>query len=213
MKNRFTSLNLPVVLTVATLCGIAMVLFFIRHGREMSAAEVEVADTIVEEPFDEIAYYHQLADEYDMLIPSDKRVVARLIDSVNHQIVYFESGSRPSCYSYDLESQTTSVIFGGSNGFYVGTQLLMLGSIDSWQRVGNRIVFIAENNAPEAEYPSAYEVFSIDLYTHSMEFIDRGAAAYFPDSNHVTIVSAQLIYRKLFSDEPVYNETSYTRSL
>lgn len=211
--SKLSKINLPVVLVVATLCGAAMVLFFVDRGRHAEPVVEETADTIVEEPFDEIGYYEQEADEFIRMLPSDKRVLARMVDSVNHNIVYIESGSRPSCYSYDLESHATDVLFGGSDGFYIGTKLLMLGAVKDWRRVGDRVVFIAENNAPDVEYPSSYEVFSMDLYTHGMQVVDCCAGAYFSDSTHLTIITAHYLYRKLFTDEPVYTETSHVRAL
>ena len=208
------------VLTVAALCGLSLTLFFIMRHRDPLAgasANSELADSVSaadeSEPWSETQYYNQVADEYLALLPSDKVVVARLIDSVNHHILYFEKSDHPSCYIYDLESLTTAVLFGGENGFYCGTKLLITGNIQQWMRKGSTLFFIADNRAPETDYPIAALVFSMDIFTHQLEYIDRGARAYFPDDSHITVIKAKLLYRSFFTAEDHYTEAPVTYEL
>lgn len=70
---------------------------------------------------DDIAYYEQVAEEFMALLPSDKRVIARLIDGSNHHIIYYETTDNPSCYCYDLETQNTSVLFSSDAGWYAAS--------------------------------------------------------------------------------------------
>lgn len=210
---QFTPVNVPVVIIVAILCALSMTLFFLqRQHREEPV--VDVADSAEqEEPFDELAYYNQLAGEYLSALPMDKRVVATLIDSVNHCIVYYETSSHPSCYSYDLESLTTMVLFGGENGFYVGTKLLIVGSIQEWRRIGDRVVFVASNRAPGVEYPEKTLVFSMNLYSHQLAFLYCVAEAGFVDDTHLSVVTARFLFRNFLTREPVYNQTEKTLEL
>jgi|GEM_PF-2502713 hypothetical protein len=207
LKVKFTPINIPIVSIVATVSCLAMVLFFVLNRRQ-AEPPVVVADTVEseEEPFDEIAYYNQLASEYIETLPMDKCIIATLIDSVNHNIVYYETASHPSCYSFDLETLTTTVLFGGENGFYVDTKLLIVGTIKKWERIDDRIVFIASNVAPGADYPEETFVFSMNIYTHQMAFVACVADADFVDNGQVRLRTARLLYRNLFTGEGVYDE-------
>ncbi len=213
MRVQFTPINVPVVATVALLSGLSMVLFFVHQNRH-TVAEPVAEDTVVyEEPFDEIAYYSQVAGQYLSSLPMDKRVIATLIDSQNHNIVYYETTSHPSCYSYDLESLTTSVLFGGDNGFYAGTKLLILGTIQEWCRVGDNVFFIASNRAPAIEYPEETLVFSLDLSSRKLRFHRCVAEAHFVDGDAVSLVVANMMYHKLFSGDPVYSTAEVVEKL
>ena len=161
----------------------------------------------------ELQYYEELADEFETSLPTDKRVVARLIDSANHHIIYFETTTAPSCYCYDLETLTTSVLFGGEMGFYIDTKLMILGNITSWMRVGDWVAFIATNRAPETSFPIAVHVFKLNLFDYSLKYIATGASAYFTDEGQVVVNKAKLLYRSLFTEEDVYTTAPMTFSL
>lgn len=207
MKAQKPKINWPVVIAVTLLCGASLALFFIQRERSMPA-EQPVADTVAdEEPFDELGYYGQVADEFLATMPEDKRVIATLIDSVNHHILYFEGTDRPSCYSYDLESLTTSVLFGGENGFYCDTKLLIIGTIRDWLLVDDVVYFIAGNRAPEANEISKVLVFSMNVYTKELRYIDGGYDAAFRNGESILVGKATLLYHSLFTGEDVYDKT------
>lgn len=209
MKKVTVTFNLPITLAVALLSAAAMTLFFVDFRKDRESFSTNVTDTVVEEePFDELAYYREIADEYQQTLPDDRIVIARLIDSDNHYIYYFERSDQPSCYCYDLESLTTSVLFGGENGFYCDTKLLIIGRIQDWKTVGDWMLFIAKNRAPGIEYPDSTVVFSMQLYSRELQFIDMGAEAYFSDHAHLTVLKASLIYRSLFTGKGYYRTTS-----
>ena len=206
-KIQRSKLNWPVVIAVAMLCGASLALFFIQRERQ-APVEQPLADTVAdEEPFDELGYYGQVADEFLATMPEDKRVIATLIDSVNHHILYFEGTDRPSCYSYDLESLTTSVLFGGENGFYCDTKLLIIGVIKDWLVVDDVVYFIAENRAPEADEISKVLVFSMNVYTHQLKYIDGGYGAAFRNGESIVVGKATLLYHSLFTGEDIYDKT------
>ncbi len=215
-------LNLTVVITVAILCALSLTLFFIRRDRDESAAAAarearlaaeEQAREASEATFSEQEYYNQMADEYISMLPSDKQLLARLVDSVNHHIVYYETGDRPSCYLFDLESLTTSVLFGGEKGFYCDTKLLIIGAIRQQIRVGDIVYFIAGNQAPETDETNAVVVFSMDLFTHELRLVDSGFDAIFSEHDKLTIGHSRLVYHSLFTGENHYEHTSVTYSL
>ena len=216
--NNSRKINIPVVLAVTVLCALSLVFFFSarRHAGPVS----EIDSTIVPDSSqaalagdDEQAYYLQQADEYLALLPADKRIVATLIDSVNHHIVYFETSSHPSCYCYDLESLTTEVLFGGENGFYCDTKLLIAGTIRHFRQSGDWVWFIADNRAPEADIPNAVLVFALNLYTHQLHFFASGADAAFDADGHLILQQATLLYHSLFTGENVYDFHNATYNL
>ena len=204
--------------------GMSLVLSFqgagcLRHPSILKNTHSEVSDSLgvtqtpkasdslsdsLDVDIPELQYYEELADEFETTLPTDKRVVARLIDSANHHIVYFETTTAPSCYCYDLETLTTSVLFGGEMGFYIDTKLLILGNITSWMRVGEWVAFIATNRAPETAFPNAVHVFKLNLFDHSLEYIATGASSYFTGDSQVVVNKAKLLYRSLFTEEDVY---------
>ena len=201
-------INWPIVIIVTILCGASLVLFFLWQERQSNVLQ-PVVDTVAdEEPFVEQDYYSQLADEFLVTLPEDKRVIATLIDDTNHHILYYESSAQPSCYLYDLESLTTSVLFGGENGFYCDTKLLMIGTIRDWMRSGDWIVFVASNRAPEADYPASVIVFSLNVYTHGLRYIDTGSDAFFDEGKILTVKKAVPLFRSFFTGEEIYSETS-----
>lgn len=200
-------LNWPVVLTTALLSGVALLLFFASQRRMAAPPIVAAADTIAAtdgDDYSELDYYNQLADDYLAMLPADREVVARLIDDNNHYIYYYEHSSNPSCYCYDLETLTTSVLFGGEEGFYCDTKLLIIGTIKEWRRCGDRLCFIAVNHAPEAGYADAVLVFALHIDTRRLDFIASAAGATFASDTQLTLQRARLLYVSLFTDEPVY---------
>ena len=217
------NLNIPVVLAVTLLCALSLLLFFYSRSH---------ADPVVPSPLGEgcreaegcvppsnssdlsdIAYYTQQADEYIALLPADKRIVATLIDSVNHHLVYFETSSHPSCYCYDLESLTTQVLFGGENGFYCDTKLLIAGTIRSFRQSGDWVWFIADNRAPETDIPNAILVFALNLYTHQLHYFASGSDAAFNADGRLILQQATLLYHSLFTGENVYDFHNATYNL
>ena len=161
----------------AVLCGIAMTLFFVRHSNDtppaLEPAEPDSAQLcqMRESTLEEQAYYNEEADEYLKILPDDKALVLRLIDDSNHHIIYYEKSDAPSCYIYDLESLTTSVLFGGENGFYCDTKLLIIGAIQDWELDDSKLVFTAVNRAPEADSLRSSVVFTADIFSHELQFV------------------------------------------
>ncbi|MBP5190381.1 MAG: hypothetical protein J6031_05655 [Bacteroidales bacterium] len=208
-------LNWPVVLTVAAMCALSMTLFFIRHERVVDVQPVVINDTITPEPQEEsdLDYYNQLADEYIAMLPADKQLIARIVDSVNHHLVYYEKTDHPSCYILDLESQTTAVLFSSENGFYCGTKLLIIGTIHQWLRVGDIVYFIADNQAPDVTPSDAVYVFSLTLSDHRLDYVDTGYDARFIGSDKLLIGYATLLYHSLFTGEDVYDYRTETVDL
>lgn len=202
------------MLVVALLCTASLVLFFNHHR---AVASVAIVDTVVADTtgdvYSEQDYFNQMADEFEAVLPDDKVVLARLIDSVNHCVLYYETGYSPSCYSYDLESLTTSVVFGGENGFYSDTKLLMPGAVQQWRRVGDWVVFVTSNRAPETDITNAVIVFSLNVYNREILFIDKGSEALFSDSVTLTVNKSTLLYRQWFTGEDVYTTTTDTYKL
>lgn len=210
------SINWRVVGAVALLCCLSLALFFVQRGSTedpMSVADTVVADTGTMDNYSDRDYYAEVANDFSSKLPSDKEIVATLIDDSCHYVVYYEKNSAPSCYLYDLETLTTEVLFGGENGFYAATKLLILGEVKCWQRVGNEIFFVAGNRAPESDYPSAILVFSLHLMSHKLTYIDVGANAYFPDPAHLVVIKAQLLHRNFFSNEDTYRQYAKTFEL
>lgn len=202
----------------------SLVLAFMSHSPRVKQQTVvapipqDSIDELVELE-DDAVYYDQLAEEFVSMLPSDKRIIAKLIDAQNHKVIYYETTENPSCYSYDLETQNTSVIFGSDagwytdvtsadnyypQGFYIDTKLLILGKITDCRRVGDRAVFIATNSAPEANYEKAVHTFELNLNDHSMRYIATGSSAYFAGDTQLVVSRAQLLYRSLFTGEDVY---------
>ncbi len=216
------TLNWPVIAAVALLGALSLVLFFAGRARQEAAREVALqaarADTAAarERAADvegELEYFNQEADEYIASLPADKLLVARMVDSVNHHLVYFEASDCPSCYIFDLETLTTEVLFGGENGFYCDTKLLMVGTIRQWMRVGDTVYFIAANRAPEANEPVAVYVLSLDLPSRAVGYVDSGSDAEFLPPDRLRISHATLLYHSLFTGEDVYSHTTVTRQL
>lgn len=211
------TLNWPVVIVVTALCAISMVLFFVQNTRkqkndlrlqEMQADTcVELADTLYQS---EIEYFSQEADEYIATLPSDKQLVARLVDSVNHHLIYFETSNHPSCYILDLETYTTEVLFGGENGFYCDTKLLIVGTIRDWMRLGDMVYFIADNRAPEAAEPENVHVFALNIASRQLRYVDSGYDAVFRRPDQLYVGRATLLYHSLFTGEEIYDRTTET---
>ncbi len=220
MSNR---VNIPVVSVVAAVCGAALILFFlfyekpqngtVLNGSALTDAPEYPAGAPDSESVSEVDYYNRIADEYLSTLPADKTVVARLVDDTNHRIYYIEKSNTPSCYVLDLDKQTTTVLFGGEQGFYCGTKLLIIGTIRSWKRVGSIIYFVADNRAPETDYSTATVVFFANLHTHELQYLDKGADAYFPDDNHLVLNRAILLYPGIFSGENIYSKVPVTYEL
>lgn len=222
--NSFNSgrVNWTVVGAVALLCAVSLTLFFVLHSRSDAARqeaqlrqqlEADAAEDRAAATAAEILYYEQEADEYIASLPADKQLLARVVDSANHYIVYFERSEHPSCYLLDLESHTTSVLFGGENGFYCDTKLLIVGTIHDWMQVGDIVYFVADNRAPEASEHNAVVVFSLNLSSHALRYVDTGFEATFIQPDQLRIGHATLLYYSLFTGENVYGETTVTRRL
>lgn len=218
MKNN--AVNWPVVLAVTALCAVSMTLFFIQNHSSHNSAHNPVAPTADTEPsssqdwlLSDLDYYNQVADEYIDDLPSDKTLIARLVDSTMHHIVYFETTNHPSCYIFDLESLTTDVLFGGEEGFYCDTKLLIVGTIHQWMRLNDLVYFIADNRAPETSLPNAVLVFALNLRNRQLSFIDNGSEAEFRQPDRLRISHATLLYHSLFTGEDVYDQTTVTVQL
>lgn len=169
---QFTKPNYKVIIPVVVMCTLSLAIFFVSHSDrrvEFVVANADVEDT---DTYDETAYYIQQAEEFVTTLPSDKAVVASLVDKNNHHVIYYETTLHPSCYIYDLETMTTSVLFGGEEGFYIGTKLLILGSIRECNRMGDYAIFVATNNAPEAVDAGELHVFMMNLRDHSLKYVD-----------------------------------------
>ena len=152
-------------------------------------------------------YYSDVASQFLGSLPDDKEAVAVIIDSTNHHIIYVEKNDVPSCYLYDLETLTTRVLFGGEYGFYCGTKLVIAGHIDSWRRYGSTLFFIAGNRAPEVGYANAAMVFSLDVISHDVSFLDYCAKATFVDSTHLRLTKARPVHDLPSQTEDVYWQT------
>lgn len=225
------TLDFKVVVPVALMSLVSLVLAFVPHhtsGNRQIVDSTFQQDSIDEaiEFEDDAVYFDQLAEEFISMLPSDKRIIAKLIDAQNHKVIYYETTENPSCYCYDLETQNTSVLFGShaswytggetptgssahsdyleSQGFYIDTKLLILGKITNCQRVGDKAVFIATNQAPQTGYENAVHTFELNLNDHSMRYIATGASAYFSNDTQLVVNHAQLLYRSLFTDEDVF---------
>lgn len=204
MKN----INIPIVLTVAAISSLSLVLFFVGRQKDIDVAPVVLpVATDSTDMIDDISYYNQVADDFIATLPLDKRVIARLVDDTNHCVIYYESGFRPSCYLYDLESMTTSVIFGGGNGFYIDTRLLIVGSVSECRRVGEWAVFICTNDAPETNVMNAAMAFRLNVYTHEMVFVDEGAAIKFLSDTQLDVEEAHIDRVSFFTGETDFSYT------
>jgi len=202
-------INWNIVGTVALLCAVSLTLFFAGRGRDRTPAEAVVtsaSDSLPSDTYSDLDYFKEEAVQFEALLPLDKEIIVRLIDSVNHHIIYIEKDDMPSCYSYDLETLITSVLFAGEYGFYCGTKLLIPGKITDWKIVDGTIVFVAMNREPEAKYENATVVFSMDLHDHQLRYIDSGNRAFFVGDNYISIVKAQLLSRNFFFGEDRYRE-------
>jgi len=217
-SSRRGAVDWPVVAAVALFCALSMLLFFVAHHRNqkfqaqivVTPPEMNVADS---ESVDSAAvsdrlYYDQLADEYIATLPSDKQLVVRMVDDENHHLVYFETSNHPSCYILDLESQTTEVLFGGDNGFYCDTKLLIIGTIRQWMLCGDMVYFVADNRAPEASPPDAVHVFALSLADRQLRYVDSGFDAELRQPDQLYIGHATLLYHSLFTGEDVYQQST-----
>lgn len=219
MKISRTRLNLRIVIPVALMSIASVALSFVplikAERQTVLSAELQPSEiqTNNASGFDEIAYYEQVAEEFMSMLPTDKRVIARLIDSVNHHIIYYETTESPSCYCYDLETQNTSVLFGSESGFYIDTKLLILDKIIDCRRVGDWAVFIATNRAPETTIDNAVHTFGLNLFDHSMRYIAVAAEAYFPNDTQLQVTRITWHYRSLFTNEDYYGTESTTYDL
>ena len=202
MKN----INIPIVLTVAALSSLSMVLFFVDRQKNVDVAPVvQPVETDSTDMIDEIDYYNQVADEFIATLPLDKRVIARLVDDLNHHVMYYESALRPSCYLYDLESMTTSVVFGGGNGFYIDTRLLIVGTVTECRRIGEWAVFICTNDAPEATLMNAAIAFRLNVYSHEMVYIGEGSSIKFISDEQLDVEEAYVEYVSFFAGEASFS--------
>lgn len=203
---------------------ISLVVAFVpnhKRNNQQLLADSSQLDSVCEiiELEDDVVYYDQVAEEFIAMMPSDKRIIAKLIDAQNHKVIYYETTENPSCYCYDLETQNTFVIFGSDagwdagissdgffepSGFYIDTKLLILGKIIDCRRVGDKAVFIATNKAPGVNYEKAVHTFELNLNDQSMRYIAFGASAYFNDNKQLVVNRAKLLYRSLFTNEDVY---------
>lgn len=211
-------INIPIVFSVAAICGAAMTVFFVNEHKK-NIASLQFEDTISEKVCthvltqEELDYYNDVASDYLKTLPDDKTVMEVLINDSIHHIYYFEKSFAPSCYAFDLESLTTSVLFGGVGGFYIDTKLLIVGSIIDWRRVGNNFVFIARNRAPEVDDTNNVLIFAVGMFDQSRLFIDNASEAYFTDDNHVLANYAKLLYQDQTSGRGVYSKYSVTIDL
>ncbi len=203
-KKRRQSFNPRIVLIVTMLCIASLALFFLFWQPPQPADPIEVTSVGEPDDFNERAYYNSEADAFLQTLPEDKVPLLRLIDDSNHCVFYFERGEAPSCYIYDLDRHSTSVLFGGERGFYCDTKLLIVGAIEEWKLVGDLIIFVARNRAPENNYTNATVVFYTNIYTRQLVFVDYGANAFFPDDSHVVVNHAMLLYPGFFGEEDHY---------
>lgn len=213
-KTKKAPFNVSVVLVVTLLCSAALVLFFLAQSHDDSSVSVPTRPSLAaSDVFDERAYYNEAADAFLKTLPEDKIPLLKLVDDTNHYLFYCEKGDAPSCYVYDLDRQTTTVLFAGENGFYCDTKLLIIGQIESWKHVGRLLFFVARNRAPEANFTNSAVAFYTDVYTRKLSFLDVGASAYFPDDTHMVVNKAVLLYPGFFSMEDIYSVTPVTYRL
>lgn len=209
--------NWFLVTAVALICGVSLTLFFVNRNRTAINADVAVdtslADSSDLDLFNDCDYYEEVAAQFIANLPSDKELIAKLIDDKNHHIIYLERSSAPSCYIYDLETLTTAVLFSGQYGFYCGTKLLMTAEITDWKRLGNTVIFISGNRAPDANYSNAALVFTLELYTHDLEYVDFGSRAYFADSTRLVVFKTRELPSSLPFDNSTYEEFPITYQL
>jgi len=214
--NKNKKVNVPVVLTVTAICGTALLLFFLTWRppvdlQPVATADMAVADTAA--PLSEREYYQQEAQEYLQMLPADKEPLLQLINDSCHCLLYCERGAFPSCYAYDLDLRTTEVVFGGSNGFYCDTKLLMLDSIVAWKHVDNLLVFVGSNCAPRHDFTNAAVAFYLNVHSRRMTVIDYGSSAYFASDSTLVVNKAKKVYPGLLGFSPIYSVTPSTWSL
>ncbi|MBO4307463.1 MAG: hypothetical protein J5848_04045 [Bacteroidales bacterium] len=211
-RKKHKSFNIPVVLSVAALAAVVLVVFFSSRQEEPVMLQVDTLD-IIEDSFDEIEYYNQEADNYVNTLPDDKCVVARLVDSLHHQVFYYEKNNAPSFYVYDLEKRSTSVLFSGTEGFYKDTVVYVIGAVKECRLIDNKFVFITVNNSVSAEAPNAVIVFSMDIDNFAAHFIDFGSDARFNDERVLAVDKARLVYHSVMSDNNLYTTYTVTTTL
>ena len=78
---------------------------------------------------------------------------------------------------------------------------------------GDEVYFIAENRAPETDVTSKVHLFSMNIYTHQLQYIDTGFDAAFRNDSTIVVGKASLIYHSLFTGEDVYDQTTVTYQL
>lgn len=191
--------------------AVALVVFFVSRRDKTEHIPQAKEKVIVAEVFDdEEAYYNNEADHFLRTMPDDKSVVACRIDDKYHYVCYVEKTALPSCYLYDLETCTTSVLFSGSEGVDTEGGKLTIKTAKSWQTRENNVVFIAENGNEEVDYTNQIIVFVADIENASFALVDYCADAYFTDEEHINVVKAQLKYRSFFTGKDVYTQYSQT---
>jgi len=186
--------------------AVVLLLFFIGQRQQPELPVVEVVDTLVDDPLDDMVYYHMEADEFAKLLPADKVVLTSRIDDSVHCVYYTETTPSPSCYIYDLDTRVTRVLFGGSKPFECEGWQLKLKSLKEWRLVGSRLFFVFVSDAPDVDYTTSAVAFGVDTYTDSLFFIDYGADAYFGSDDRLVVIKAQLQHRSFLN---LFGEDTY----
>lgn len=162
---------------------------------------------------EEFEYYNTEASEYLKMLPSDKKILSLLINDSCHHIFYYERSKTPSCYVYDLESLTTSVLFGSEAGLQADDTMLYVGSIIDWRRIGDNFVFIARNRDEAASFGDAVIIFSVGMYDNSKHFLDYAARAQFTDDSQITATYVKMPEGDNASGEGEYSKYSVEMDL
>lgn len=193
------SIHWPTVTLVAVVAAAVLLLFFLDPNRQPQPPVVAAVDTVADNPLDDIVYYYMEADEFAKLLPADKVVLASRIDDTSHYVYYTETTTAPSCYVYDLDTRTTSVLFGGSKPFDCDGQMLKLKSLKDWRLVGDRLFFVFNSGADDVDYTSTVVAFCVDIPTERLFYINSGADAYFATDDRLIVIKAQLQHRSFLN--------------
>jgi len=196
---RKSSIHWPTIALVLVASAAVLVTFFMGLRQRPEPQPIAVVDTLVDDPLDDMVYYHMEADEFAQLLPADKVVLTSRIGDSAHCVYYTETTASPSCYVYDLDTRTTRVLFGGSKPFECEGWQLKLKSLKEWRLVGSRLFFVYNSDAPDVDYTTSVVAFGVDIDTDSLFFIDYGADAYFGNDDRLVVIKAQLQHRSFLN--------------
>lgn len=203
-------INWKVVQAVAALALVALVVAFFlggtptrdrSHHEQLTVSATSDKDSGAEE----VGYYLDEAEFFIASLPSDKEVVLRRIDSVNHRLYYIEKTRFPSCYCYDLDRRETSVVFSGEEGFSAQGNPYLIKEISDWRAEGNDVIFTAKNGARNREFANDALAFYLTSDNNMLHFVDFGSDTYFgSEERTLVVVKARYLRKKFFSNDDLY---------